>query len=67
MKFRLFSQVSSEAKAYNFIACVGCISVRFRSKERGTRVKDHAKNGSYFISRVVKTENPVPRFFLLRN
>ena len=64
------------------------VSVRFRSKERGTRVKDRAKNGaskragrggeestsfpsitplsffgSRFISRAVKTENPVPRFF----
>ena len=28
------------------IACVASVSVRFRSKERGTRVKDRAKNGS---------------------
>ena len=27
------------------VACVASVSVRFRSKERGTRVKDHAKNG----------------------
>ena len=27
------------------IACVASVSVRFRSKERGTRVKDHTKNG----------------------
>ena len=26
------------------IACVGSVSVRFRNKERGTRVKDRAKN-----------------------
>ena len=28
------------------IACVASVSVRFRSKERGTRVKDRAKNGA---------------------
>ena len=27
------------------VACVASVSVRFRSKERGTRVKDRAKNG----------------------
>ena len=27
------------------LACVASVSVRFRSKERGTRVKDRAKNG----------------------
>ena len=56
------------------LASVASVSVRLRSKERGTRVKDHAKNsaskraplsffGSCFISRVAKTENPVPRSF----
>ena len=30
-----------------FIACVASVSVRFRSKERGTRVKDRAKNGAF--------------------
>ena len=40
------------------LACVASVSVRFRSKERGTRVKD-----SCFISRAAKTENPVPRSF----
>ena len=30
---------------YYFVACVASVSVRFRSKERGTRVKDYAKNG----------------------
>ena len=50
-------------------ACIASVSVRFRSKERGTRVKDRAKNGaskffgSCFISRAAKTENPVPRSF----
>ena len=28
-----------------FIVCVASVSLRFRSKERGTRVKDRAKNG----------------------
>ena len=45
------------------IACVASVSVRFRSKERGTRVKDRAKNGSRLISRTVKTENLIPLFF----
>ena len=31
------------------IACIVSVSVRFRSKERGTRVKDRAKNGSRLI------------------
>ena len=43
------------------IACIASVSVRFRSKERGTRVKDYANN--CFISRVAKTENPVPQSF----
>ena len=29
-----------------FLACVASVSVRFRSKERGKRVKDRAKNGA---------------------
>ena len=45
------------------IACVASVSVRFRSKERGTRVKDRAKNGSRLISRTIKTENPIPPLF----
>ena len=45
------------------IACVASVSVRFRSKERGTRVKDSEKNGSRLISRTVKTENPIPPLF----
>ena len=60
------------------IACVASVSLRFRNKERVTEVKDHAKNGakmtpppspplsffdSRFISRAVKTENPLPRSF----
>ena len=27
------------------VTCVVSVSVRFRTKERGTTVKDHAKNG----------------------
>ena len=33
------------ALSHRKIACVASVSVRFRSKERGTRVKDRAKNG----------------------
>ena len=43
------------------IACVESVSVRFRSKEQGTRVKDRAKNGSRLISLAIKTETPLPR------
>ena len=38
--------ILSEMPQYNFthsIACVASVSVRFRSKERGTRVKDRGK------------------------
>ena len=28
------------------VACVASVSVRFRSKERGTKVKDRVKNGA---------------------
>ena len=54
------------------LACVASVSVQFRNKERGTRVKDRTKHGtskgarffgSCFISRAVKTENPIPRSF----
>ena len=56
------------------IACVASVSVRFRRKERGTRVKDREKSGaskraplslfgSRFISRAVKTESPLPQYF----
>ena len=41
------------------ITCVASVLVRFRSKERGTRVKDRAKS----IFRAAKTENPFPRSF----
>ena len=52
------------------VAFVASVSVRFRSKERGMRVKDRGTNGASkragrgrFISRSVKTENPLPRSF----
>ena len=35
---------------YSSIACVASVSVRFRSKERGTRVKDRPKNGILGLS-----------------
>ena len=35
---------------YSYIACVASVSVRFRGKERGTRVKDRAKNGVVGLS-----------------
>ena len=31
---------------YRTVACVESVSVRFRSKERGTRIKDRAKSGA---------------------
>ena len=46
-------------------ACVAIVSCGLASKERGTRVEDRAKNGSRFISRAAKTENPVPRSSIL--
>ena len=54
---------------HKLLAYVASVSVRFRSKERETRVKDCTKNGtskragSRFISRAAKTENSVPRSF----
>ena len=47
------------------LARVASFSLRFRSKERGTRVKDRAKNGCRLISRAIKTENPLPRSFFV--
>ena len=35
-----------ESDADSCLACVVSVSVRFRSKEQGTRVKDRAKNGA---------------------
>ena len=44
------------------LACVASVSVRFKSKERGTRVKDRAKNGAS-----KKPKVPFRGLSLLRN
>ena len=38
--------VSQKFLTHRTVACVASVSVRFQSKEQGTRVKDHAKNGA---------------------
>ena len=43
---RLECCVTTQKTPGKEIACVASVSVRFRSKERGTRVTDHAKNGA---------------------
>ena len=48
------------------VACVASVSVRFRSKERGTRVKDRAKNGEksphfHSLALVTYLARPKPR------
>ena len=60
----------TDCRLHDLLACVTSVSVRFRSKERGARVKDQARNcssktffGSRFISLAAKTKNPVPRSF----
>ena len=50
-----------------WLACVASVSVRFRSKERGTRVKVREKNGSRLISHAIKPKIPFHGLFLLRN
>ena len=54
--------IAVENRVLCTIASVASVSVLFRSKERGTRVKDREKNGAFFdscsISRSVKAENP---------
>ena len=50
-----------------WLACVASVSVQFRSKERGTRVKDRAKNGCLLISHAIKPKIPFHGLFLLRN
>ena len=54
------------------IACVASVSVRFRSKERGRRVKDRAKNGASkraLVSLLARPKPiiPFPGLSLLRN
>ena len=66
-----FGKILKKKAATQKIACVASVSVRFRRKERGMRVKDCEKSGaskgagrgSRFISRVVKTESPLPWYF----
>ena len=41
-----------------WIACVASVSVRFRNKERGPRVKDHAINNSLNFSRDQNRKSP---------
>ena len=54
------------------LACAASVSFRFRRKERGTRVKDRAKNGPHFLALVSFLARPKPRIpflglSLLRN
>ena len=44
-----------------YLACVASVSVWYRRKERGTRVKDRAKNGA--SKRAGRTDNSIPRSF----
>ena len=43
---QLFHIYFTSINFHLFLACVESVSVRFRSKERETRVKDRAKNGA---------------------
>ena len=63
-KIDLFGSIRGSSPFGEDVACVASVSMRFRSKERGTRVKDRAKNGSRSISRATKIENHVPWSFL---
>ena len=58
------------------LACVASVSVRFRRKERGTRVKDRAKNGASLLFHILALVSFLARskpkvrflgFSLLRN
>ena len=42
------------------LACVASTSVRFRRKERGTRVKDRAKSGLPLVSFLTQSKPKVP-------
>ena len=59
----------AEIRAHDGLACIASVSVRFQSKQRGSRVKDLAKSSRSRSSfRAVKTENPVPlSFFALKS
>ena len=65
-----FSPGDSVNQAGEKLACVASVSVRFRSKERGTRVKDRAKNGVSWLLFHFSRGNPRIPFLglsLLRN
>ena len=50
LSFSLFSPHKLGNKGFIIcLACVASVSVRFRSKERGARVKDRAKNVSFLL------------------
>ena len=64
--------VTLSCKGHNQVrvACVASVSVRFRSKERGTRVKDREKRGnvsflSAFLSAFPFFPSPSPLFHFL--
>ena len=46
--------------ACGILACVASVSVRFRSKEWGTRVKDRAKNFFVLVSFLARSKPKVP-------
>ena len=46
-----------------WLACVASVSVQFRNKERGTRVKDRAKNGCRLISHAINRKSSSTVFF----
>ena len=45
LRFHRNRYVSNGSDGLHRIACVASVSLRFRRKERGTRVKDREKNG----------------------
>ena len=61
---------SSVIPFQNTLACVASVAVRFRSKERGTRVKDGARKMGRVKERAggrEETQNPFLGLSLLRN
>ena len=60
MEHVIYDHVFGHLSHYNIlnIACVASVSVRFRNKERGTRVKDHAINNSLNFSRDQNRKSP---------
>ena len=67
-----FAEAEGLLTSGHYVACVASVSVRFRSKERGTRVKGRAKNGVSERALVSFLARPKPRIpflglSLLRN